>query len=205
VTLFSVQDFPGVVRGIGNGFQFSGFRFQSSITHRQQNAPAIMDSAAQPTGKAETRSATEMPAHCCVSFLRKLGIAWPAPLMADRNVDRELSYTTNGMKQMKSQTKNLGKCRLRTTTISRESHPYSVWCVFLLLLNNLASAYSLHVMNKHAQALGRIKSAKKAASSRRNGAMPCHSGKHRGRPRKAKKEKRKAALPCTSHTAENCV
>jgi hypothetical protein len=96
--IFSVQDFPGVVRGIGNGFQFSGFRFQFCSTHRQQDSPAIMDSAAQPTGKAETRTATGMPAHCCVSFHRTLGTAWPAPPMDDRNVDRELSYTTNGIK-----------------------------------------------------------------------------------------------------------
>jgi hypothetical protein len=85
--LFSVQDFPGVVRGIGNGFQFSGFRF------------GITTSIASWLRSSEPKTAEQLREKFWLAFLssrRTPGIAWPARQWDCRNVDMELSWTTYG-------------------------------------------------------------------------------------------------------------
>lgn len=98
--LFSVQDFPGVVRGIGNGFQFSGFRFQSCASAPRRihstRQTSISNRSSSPPRKAGTEPTTEMPARCCLSSRRTPGIAWPARQWDCRNVDMELSWNTYG-------------------------------------------------------------------------------------------------------------
>ena len=78
--LFSVQDFRGVVRGIGNGFQFSGFRFGIRTSVSTWLLPIRTTGIARATGKPET---------VCQSCPHTKDTTWPFRRSDNRNADMD--------------------------------------------------------------------------------------------------------------------